>query len=82
MAYGALRRSDADIAVAASGIAGPGGAVTGKPVGTVWLSWAFADRKPAEAAVFRYVGDRQHVRHQAVLGALRGTIARIEQSGF
>src|ERR1700722_8399174 len=40
MAEGALRRSRAQVAVAVTGIAGPGGAVPGKPVGTVWLGWA------------------------------------------
>ncbi|WP_457330509.1 CinA family protein, partial [Rhizobacter sp. P5_C2] len=40
MAEGALRHSPARFAVAVTGIAGPGGAVPGKPVGTVWLAWA------------------------------------------
>ncbi len=41
MAEGALRHSRAQVAVAVTGIAGPGGAVPGKPVGTVWLGWAW-----------------------------------------
>jgi len=40
MAEGALRHSKAAVAVAVTGIAGPSGAVPGKPVGTVWLGWA------------------------------------------
>lgn len=77
MARGALLRSGATIAVAASGIAGPDGAVPGKPVGTVWLGWALGDQLSAD--LLHLEGDRLSVREQAVLHALRGTIARIRK---
>jgi nicotinamide-nucleotide amidase len=70
----ALRRSGANVAVAISGIAGPGGAVPGKPVGTVWF--AFARRRgrgiAVKAVVKRFRGDRDSVRRKAVVFALRG----------
>ena len=47
MVVGALKRSDAQVAVAVTGIAGPGGAVPGKPVGTVWLAWGAENNKVA-----------------------------------
>lgn len=74
LARNALTRSGADFAVAISGIAGPGGAVPGKPVGTVWF--AFARRRGRRvvvtAIVKRFRGDRDAVRRKAVMFALRG----------
>lgn len=74
MAAGAIERSCARIAVAVTGIAGPGGATPGKPVGTVWL--ALATRNAAQAAhttalLLQLGGDRAAVREQTVLRALQ-----------
>src|SRR3974390_1008359 len=78
MASNALRRAHAQVAVAVSGIAGPGGAVPGKPVGTVWLAWATrrggAMRVAAQLKHFR--GDRQSVRRKTVRAALEGLLTR------
>jgi nicotinamide-nucleotide amidase len=73
MARGALRHSTADIAVAVSGIAGPGGDLPGKPVGTVcfaWLGGAGGER----AETRRFTGDREAIRRQAVGYALQGVL--------
>ena len=73
MAEGALAHSAAEIAVAVTGIAGPGGAVPGKPVGTVWLAVARRGQ-PAEATLLRLEGDRAAVRSQTVRCALQGLV--------
>ncbi len=77
MAAGALRNSTAGIAVAISGIAGPGGGTADKPVGTVWFAWA------AEGGLTRteqacFPGDREAVRRQAVVRALQGTLDALD----
>jgi nicotinamide-nucleotide amidase len=71
MAEGALRQSRADLAVAVTGIAGPGGAMPGKPVGMVCFAWATLDGR-VEAATQQFSGDRASIRAQAVAEALRG----------
>ena len=83
MAEGALQRAGADVAVAVSGIAGPGGATPGKPVGTVWIGWALqhSGTHRVDAQGFQFAGDRRSVRELAVLEALRGTISRINDAG-
>ncbi|ENO85004.1 CinA family protein [Thauera linaloolentis] len=73
MAEGALARSAADIAVAVSGIAGPGGGTPAKPVGTVCLAWARRG-DPVHACTLRFSGDRTAVRRQTVIHALRELI--------
>lgn len=74
MAHGALARSRADVAIAVSGIAGPGGGSATKPVGTVCLAWC---RRDAEAhfEICHFAGDRHAVRRAAVIHALRTLIA-------
>lgn len=71
MAAGALARSRADLAVAASGVAGPGGGSPAKPVGTVCLAWASRDGVLV-ARTLRFAGDRASIRRQTALAALEG----------
>ena len=73
MAQGALRHAPVDLAVAVTGIAGPGGAVPGKPVGTVWLAWATTAGAHAER--LQLDGDRAAVRAATVQAALRRLLA-------
>lgn len=72
MASGALANSNAHVAVSTTGIAGPSGAVPGKPVGTVCFAWADADTVHTERLVF--AGNRQAVREQSVAHALQGLL--------
>ena len=76
MAAGALAAAKADLAVAITGIAGPGGAVAGKPVGTVCLAWAAGDGA-IEAQTRHFDGDRTAVRRASVAAALEGLIERV-----
>ena len=74
MALGALRRSHAQLTVAVSGVAGPGGGTPDKPVGTVCFGWA---RSPGKSLVEtrRFRGDRDAARRPTVAHALRGLLA-------
>jgi nicotinamide-nucleotide amidase len=78
MAEGALRNSDADIAVAISGLAGPGGGSEDKPVGTVWFAWAI-EGHPTVTCLSFFNGDRDEIRLQAVEQALEGVLAYLPQ---
>ena len=82
MATGALGHSQAQVAVAISGIAGPGGGSPEKPVGRVWLAWVLPGRPP-EAVAMDFPGVRQTVRAQAVEAALLGLLDRLaNRSGY
>jgi nicotinamide-nucleotide amidase len=72
MARGALTKSRAGIALAVTGIAGPGGGAPGKPVGMVCFAWAHGRNIRSETKRFR--GGRASVRRQSVIHALRGVL--------
>lgn len=74
MVSGALVRSGASVAVAVTGIAGPGGGSPDKPVGTVWIAWKRRGGY-AHAQVFHFDGDRDAVRRSTVEQALVGIAA-------
>jgi nicotinamide-nucleotide amidase len=69
MALGAVRVYDSDLAVAVTGIAGPGGGTDTKPVGLVYIAVADGPRTVVARNVFN--GDRQSVRQQTALEAIR-----------
>ncbi|WP_374011862.1 CinA family protein [Pseudoxanthomonas koreensis] len=71
MVSGALVKSGASVAVAVTGIAGPGGGSEGKPVGTVWIAWKRRGGY-AHARMFNFDGDREAVRRRTVGQALTG----------
>lgn len=73
MVSGALVHSGASLAVAVTGIAGPGGGTDDKPVGTVWIAWKRRGGYPT-ALVFHFEGDRESVRRQTVAAALHGLL--------
>jgi len=68
MAEGAVRHAHAQLAVAVTGVAGPGGGSADKPVGTVWFGWALPGGTRAE--VQHFAGDRAAVRAATVRHAL------------
>jgi len=74
MAEGALKHSRAHVGLAVSGIAGPGGAVLDKPVGTVCLAWA-AVGQTTRCHTGRFTGNREEIRRLAVITALEGMLA-------
>ncbi len=69
MAAGAIRRLQADTAVAITGVAGPGGGTTEKPVGTVWFCVMLTDG-PTVTRCVRVPGERADVRERSTTVAM------------
>ncbi|MEA3291274.1 MAG: CinA family protein [Pseudomonadota bacterium] len=84
MARGGLARSRANLSLAITGIAGPGGGSPEKPVGTVWFAWAgfpgMGLNQP-ETSIRRFLGGREAVRLQSVKCALEGALERLASAG-
>jgi len=72
MVRGALAHSRAQVSLAVTGIAGPGGGSDAKPVGTVWFAWAVETQ--TKTTLQRFAGDRQSVRSQSEQFALKGLL--------
>ena len=77
MALGALAHSRASVALAVTGIAGPGGGTRDKPVGTVCFAWA-AKGIAARSETRQFAGDREAVRRQSVERALAGVLELLD----
>jgi nicotinamide-nucleotide amidase len=77
MSAGALVNSNAMISLAITGVAGPAGGSSGKPVGTVCFAWCKLGQEP-ETEHQHFDGDRETIRRQAVVHALEGLLARLK----
>ena len=77
MAEGALAHSRAQLAVAITGVAGPGGGSAEKPVGTVCFAWT-GFGVPTVAITRHFPGDRAAVRRVSVVAALEGLLVWLE----
>ncbi len=75
MARGALAHAQAQVSVAVTGVAGPGGGSADKPVGTVWFGWA--SPQGVSTQIMHFAGDRAQVRAATVRHALQGLLDRL-----
>ena len=78
MAEGAIKHSRAQVSLAVTGIAGPGGGSDEKPVGTVWIAWAGMDKKTVYKK-HQFTGDRHEVRQQTIDAAMIGMMDFLEK---
>lgn len=78
MVAGALRHSGAQVALAVSGVAGPGGGTPEKPVGTVWFAWGIKG-EVCISRLHHLAGSRAEIREQAVRMALQGVLELLGQ---
>jgi nicotinamide-nucleotide amidase len=76
MAEGALKHSPAQISVSITGIAGPTGGTTEKPVGTVWFGWAGIDFETT-TKLEKLTGNREEIREKAIQIALEGLLRQL-----
>ncbi|BDQ37663.1 hypothetical protein SYK_20230 [Pseudodesulfovibrio nedwellii] len=72
MAQGVLKAVGARVSVAISGIAGPSGGTPDKPVGTVWMAWAWPSG--TRARLYNFSGSREDIKGQAVMAAVNGLL--------
>jgi nicotinamide-nucleotide amidase len=73
MAVGALKRGRGTVALAVTGIAGPGGGSPDKPVGMVCFAWVNKGKRP-HSETRRFRGGREAVRRRSVVRALEGVL--------
>jgi nicotinamide-nucleotide amidase len=79
MVTGAMSRSGAQVSVAVSGIAGPGGGSAEKPVGTVYVAWQVESQEPV-VRTEHFTGDRASIREQTIVSALQGLLDVVGQN--
>lgn len=76
MAQNVLKTIGADVSVAISGVAGPSGGTAEKPVGTVWMAWAWPGG--TRAKLYNFQGDRAAIKDQSVMTAINGLLGVVK----
>lgn len=77
MAEGLLKRTQVDLTLSVTGIAGPSGGSLEKPVGTVWFAWA-SKNQATRTEVHHLLGTRTHIRKTSVLIAVNGLVQSLK----